>query len=170
MSHLSLSLPVRPGCTPNSLCDCRIMWSCLDPLWHHLIPQFGWIEKYCFNFGAVDAHLVDAGTKLHFFLEPTSRASWGKTFEPPAPAQANGAPPRRYTRQAVLEADCRDRQRNLKLWDNEAVHSTFFSNLSLPFRFAINLHHPSVSVTIHSLSFTAKPTLQGGRKEIKIRD
>ncbi|KAK2951646.1 hypothetical protein BLNAU_13385 [Blattamonas nauphoetae] len=123
-----------------------------------------------YRFGAVSPHLLDTGTQNDIWDEPNGRACWGKNSTPPAPAQANGAPHPRYTRQAVLEADCRDGRRTLKILDDGTVYSAFYTNLPLPFRFAINLHHPSVSVTIRTLSFTAKPTLKGGENEIKFRD
>ncbi|KAK2951636.1 hypothetical protein BLNAU_13375 [Blattamonas nauphoetae] len=115
-----------------------------------------------FRFGATSAHLIDTGTQEFFWKEKSGNAGWGGYYEPPAVFQANGAPPQRHTVKFLLEADCRVGQRTLKLSDNEAVHSDFYKNLPRLFRFVITLHHPSVSVTIHSLSFTAKPTLKGG--------
>ncbi|KAK2942938.1 hypothetical protein BLNAU_22149 [Blattamonas nauphoetae] len=113
--------------------------------------------------GAVSAHLVYTGTQIDIFIEEHGTATWGQDYTPPAPAQANAAPPpQRQTIQVVLEADCRDGKRTIKLLDDGAVISAFFTNLPLPFRFAITLRHPSVSVTTHSLTFTTKPTLKGG--------
>ncbi|KAK2951764.1 hypothetical protein BLNAU_13257 [Blattamonas nauphoetae] len=123
-----------------------------------------------YSVGAVSPHLVDAGTQTILRNEKHGRACWGVNYTPPAPAQANGAPPSRYTRKFVLEADCRDGRRTVKYSSDGTVFSDFFSNISLPLRFAITLVHPTVSVTNHSLTFTAKPTLKGGSKEIKIRD
>ncbi|KAK2961616.1 hypothetical protein BLNAU_3414 [Blattamonas nauphoetae] len=119
-----------------------------------------------FRFGAVSAHLVDTGTQNDIWDEGHGIAVWKRDYEPPAVFQANAAAPRQKTKEIVLESDCRDGRRTLKLWDDGAVHSTFFSNLSLPCRFAITLLHSSVSVKINSLRFTAKPTLKGGTKEI----
>ncbi|KAK2953200.1 hypothetical protein BLNAU_11825 [Blattamonas nauphoetae] len=120
-----------------------------------------------YRFGAISPHLVDTGTEHCLSPEQTSRACWGTVYDPPTPVQANVAPPPRQTLKYVMETDCRVGQRTLKLLNNGAVHSSFYVNLSLPFRFAINLHHSSVSVTVESLTFTAKPTLNGGENEIK---
>ncbi|KAK2951670.1 hypothetical protein BLNAU_13409 [Blattamonas nauphoetae] len=123
-----------------------------------------------YRYGAVSPHYVDTGTEHSLSHEQTSRACWGKTYEPPAIFQANAAPPRRFTKQFVLEADCRVGQRTVKLLVDGKMNTVFFTNIPQPFRFAIHILHPSVSVTIHSLSFAAKPTLKGETKEIKIRD
>ncbi|KAK2950614.1 hypothetical protein BLNAU_14420 [Blattamonas nauphoetae] len=113
--------------------------------------------------GAVSAHHVDTGTQHDRWNEDHGIATWGQDYTPPAPAQANAAPPpQRQTIQVVLEADCRERRRTVKLFNDGEVNTTFYLNLSLPFRFAITLCHPSVSVTTHSLTFTTKPTLKGG--------
>ncbi|KAK2961623.1 hypothetical protein BLNAU_3421 [Blattamonas nauphoetae] len=127
-------------------------------------------SSFGFRFGAVSAHLVDTGTQNDIWDEGHGIATWRRNYEPPAVLQANAAPPQQKTKQIVLEADCREGRRTLKSLEHVTVHSSIFSNLSLPIRFAINLRHPSVSITIHSLSFTAKPTLKGGTKEIKFRD
>ncbi|KAK2951645.1 hypothetical protein BLNAU_13384 [Blattamonas nauphoetae] len=123
-----------------------------------------------FRFGAASAHYVDTATARDLWRGKHGIACWGEAYSPNTYFQARGVRSNQKTVVIVLEADCGVGQRTLKLSDNEAVHSDFYSNLSLPFRFAIALHHPSVSVTIHSLTFTAKPTLKGGTKEIKIRD
>ncbi|KAK2959006.1 hypothetical protein BLNAU_6022 [Blattamonas nauphoetae] len=112
--------------------------------------------------GVVSPHLVDFGTQDDVFDEEHGTATWGEDYTPPAPAQANAAPPLQQIQQLVIEADCRERRQTLKTLENGKVNPGFYSDLSLPFRFAITLRHPSVSVTIHSLSFTAKPTLKGG--------
>ncbi|KAK2951641.1 hypothetical protein BLNAU_13380 [Blattamonas nauphoetae] len=124
-------------------------------------PYFG--SRY----GAISTHLVDTGTQADLRNEKHGRACWGLNYKPPDDIRTNGAPTSRYISEFVLEADCRVGKRTLKLSEDGRVYSTFYVNLSLPFRFAINLRHPSVSVTIHSLSFTAKPTLKRGEKELK---
>ncbi|KAK2951762.1 hypothetical protein BLNAU_13255 [Blattamonas nauphoetae] len=121
-----------------------------------------------YRYGVVVPYLVDTGTNHNFRKEKPRKATWGINYTPPANIPVNGAPPRRYTRQAVLEADCRVGRRTIKLYHDGKMDDAFSENIPLPFRFAINLHHPSVSVTIHSLTFTAKPTLKGGTKSTKL--
>ncbi|KAK2955072.1 hypothetical protein BLNAU_10003 [Blattamonas nauphoetae] len=120
-------------------------------------------------YGAVSAHLVDMGTKTGIWAEELCRGAWGHEYKPSAVLQANGAPPRRYTQQIVLEADCRIGRRTLKVLEDGEVNPTIYVNLSLPFRFVIILLHPDVSITIKSLTFTAKPTLKGGGKAINFQ-
>ncbi|KAK2961584.1 hypothetical protein BLNAU_3382 [Blattamonas nauphoetae] len=143
-----------------------------SPLISSDVAQISFTFTHSFNgyrYGAVSPHLVDTGTQAFFWKETRGRAFWGLNYSPPAPAQANGAPLRRYTKEIVLEADCRVGRRTLKLLVDGKVNSDFYVNLSLPFRFAITLHHPSVSVTIHSLSFSERPTLKGGKNESKFQ-
>ncbi|KAK2946605.1 hypothetical protein BLNAU_18441 [Blattamonas nauphoetae] len=119
-------------------------------------------SSFGFRLGAISPHLVDFGTQDDIFSEEHRTATWGEDYTPPAPAQANVAHPVQWARQIVVEADCRDGRRTVKLFHDGEVNQVFYLNLSLPFRFVITLCHPSVSVTIHSLTFTANPTLVGG--------
>ncbi|KAK2944565.1 hypothetical protein BLNAU_20519 [Blattamonas nauphoetae] len=107
-----------------------------------------------FCYGAVPAHFVDSGTQTDFFREKTGTAWWISRDYPYG-----------RTEDVVLEADCRDGRRVFRYMMSGESHCRVFINLALPFRFAITLCHPNDSVTIKSLSFTAKPTLKG-EKEI----
>ncbi|KAK2944633.1 hypothetical protein BLNAU_20432 [Blattamonas nauphoetae] len=120
-----------------------------------------------YRYGAISPHLVDTGTHEDLFRETRGRATWGFRYTPPAPAHGNGAPAQQQTEQIELEADCHVGRRTLRLLEDGDVHSDLFTNLPLPFRFAITLHHSSVSVTINSLTFTAKPKLKGGTNKSK---
>ncbi|KAK2954056.1 hypothetical protein BLNAU_11019 [Blattamonas nauphoetae] len=106
-----------------------------------------------YRFGAVPAHFVDAGTHSDPLYEKPCPACWRSTI------------PKKYDAKAfVLEADCRNGRRIFKLMTGGEVHPDVFVNLSLPFRFVITLLSPFTSVTIKSLSFTAKPTLKGEKQ------
>ncbi|KAK2951638.1 hypothetical protein BLNAU_13377 [Blattamonas nauphoetae] len=126
-------------------------------------------SNFGFRSGAVKPHLIDTGTKEDIWEEKHGGACWAYDSRHPAVLQANAAPPQRRTYQIVLEADCRDERQTLKTMENGKVNSNFSTNLSPPFRFVITLLNPSVSVTIHTLSFTAKPTLVGGEIENKFQ-
>ncbi|KAK2955067.1 hypothetical protein BLNAU_9998 [Blattamonas nauphoetae] len=144
-----------------------------SPLISSDVAQLSFSITHSYNgyfFGAVSAHLVDTGTVSNIWDEKHGRAAWGCEYKPSAVLQANGAPPQGKTDQIVLEADCRVGRRTLKRLSDGEVHTTFYVNLSLPFRFMIILLHPNVSVTINSLTFTAKPTLKGGTESLSFRD
>ncbi|KAK2951640.1 hypothetical protein BLNAU_13379 [Blattamonas nauphoetae] len=115
-----------------------------------------------FRYGAAYPHYVDTTTRSNLNICDDGIEGWEATYWIPDNFRANTGPPPRYTREVVLEADCRHGQRSLKRLVDAQVDAEFYINLPLPFRFALTLHHPSVSVTIHSLTFTAKPTLKGG--------
>ncbi|KAK2945728.1 hypothetical protein BLNAU_19341 [Blattamonas nauphoetae] len=124
---------------------------------------------YGYSYGAVNPHLLDTGTKHDIGDERRGQGAWRKNYEPPTAFRAFRAPRYRYSREFVLEADCREGQRTLKCLKDRTMKSDFYINLSLPFRFAINLLHPSISVTINSLTFTTVPTLKGGKNELEFR-
>ncbi|KAK2956834.1 hypothetical protein BLNAU_8111 [Blattamonas nauphoetae] len=106
-----------------------------------------------FYFGAVPAHFIDTGTCDDFCKEKTGTACWGgRDYK-------HG-----HTEDLLLEADCRIGRRICKHMTGGEVQHRVFVNLSLPFRFAITLRRPSVSVTIKSLTFTAKPILKGEKE------
>ncbi|KAK2944524.1 hypothetical protein BLNAU_20573 [Blattamonas nauphoetae] len=118
-----------------------------------------------YSYGAISANLIDTGTRSDICSEQTGRACWRQPYEPAVNLGAAEAPLLRHTGLLVLEADCRDGRRTVKLLMGRKVYSVIYVNLTLPFRFVITLLHPTVSVTVKSLTFTAKPTQKGGRKE-----
>ncbi|KAK2949706.1 hypothetical protein BLNAU_15377 [Blattamonas nauphoetae] len=61
----------------------------------------------------------------------------------------------------VLEADGRDGKRTLRLSQNGKTQPTFFSNIPVPFRFAIVLAMTGDAVSIESVEVVAKPKLSG---------
>ncbi|KAK2961586.1 hypothetical protein BLNAU_3384 [Blattamonas nauphoetae] len=121
-------------------------------------------SQYGYVCGAVPAHFIDTATQSAFCDEKISKVCWEMKFSPLDPVQACRAPPYLYTNQIVLEADCRigGQCTFAILKDDGKPYFKFYENLSLPFRFAITPLHPYVSVAIKSLTFTTKPTLQGG--------
>ncbi|KAK2946649.1 putative CBL-interacting protein kinase 17 [Blattamonas nauphoetae] len=68
----------------------------------------------------------------------------------------------------VLEADGRDGKRTLQLSQNGWTQPTFFSNIPVPFRFAILLSGMYDSVSIDSVEELPEPTLTGGTIEIRM--
>ncbi|KAK2953364.1 hypothetical protein BLNAU_11649 [Blattamonas nauphoetae] len=68
----------------------------------------------------------------------------------------------------VLEADGRDGKRTLRLSQNGQTQPTFFSNIPVPFRFAILLGRTGDSVSIESVEELTETTLNGGTTEIKM--
>ncbi|KAK2959596.1 putative CBL-interacting protein kinase 17 [Blattamonas nauphoetae] len=68
----------------------------------------------------------------------------------------------------VLEADGRDGKRTLRLSQDGETQPTFFSNIPVPFRFAIVLQGIDDSVSIESVVEFTGPTLVGGTSEIRM--
>ncbi|KAK2955210.1 putative serine/threonine protein kinase [Blattamonas nauphoetae] len=68
----------------------------------------------------------------------------------------------------VLEADGRDGKRTLKLSQDGETQSVFFTNIPVPFRFAIRLCGEGDSVSIESTEELREPTLRGGTAVIKM--
>ncbi|KAK2944270.1 putative Protein kinase domain containing protein [Blattamonas nauphoetae] len=68
----------------------------------------------------------------------------------------------------VLEADGRDGKRTLRLSQDGQTQPTFFSNIPVPFRFAIYLSGVGDSVSIESVNGLTEPTLFGGTTEIRM--
>ncbi|KAK2959671.1 hypothetical protein BLNAU_5448 [Blattamonas nauphoetae] len=68
----------------------------------------------------------------------------------------------------VLEADGRDGKRTLRLSQDGQTQPTFFSNIPVPFRFAILLTGNQDSVSIESVVEFTGPTLVGGTSEIRM--
>ncbi|KAK2943662.1 hypothetical protein BLNAU_21410 [Blattamonas nauphoetae] len=115
-----------------------------------------------YRYGIVSPHLVDTGTQNDIWNQYYGVACWATFYRSPAVIQGIRAPPQQYTREYLLEADCRVGQQTLKHSSGRRVDDEIYENIPLPFRFAIKLYHPSDSVTFQSLTFTAKPTLKGG--------
>ncbi|KAK2945823.1 hypothetical protein BLNAU_19248 [Blattamonas nauphoetae] len=72
-----------------------------------------------YYYGAVNPHIVDTATKFDFWDEEHCGSCWETCYYAPYDLHGNGAPPRRYTRQFVLEADCRVGQRTLKILERK---------------------------------------------------
>ncbi|KAK2958932.1 hypothetical protein BLNAU_6181 [Blattamonas nauphoetae] len=72
----------------------------------------------------------------------------------------------REGQRVVLEADGRDGKRTLRLSQDGQTQPTFFSNIPVPFRFAILLCGIGGSVSIESVEVVAEPQLSGGGTEI----
>ncbi|KAK2953399.1 hypothetical protein BLNAU_11685 [Blattamonas nauphoetae] len=68
----------------------------------------------------------------------------------------------------VLEADGRDGKRTLRLSQDGQTQPTFFSNIPVPFRFAIYFSCRDDSVSIESVDELTEPTLLGGTTEIRM--
>ncbi|KAK2951642.1 hypothetical protein BLNAU_13381 [Blattamonas nauphoetae] len=122
-----------------------------------------------YRYGAVSPHLVDTGTLNDIWANEPGLVFWTTYYSAPNVITANTPLPSRSTSEFVLEADCRVGQRTVKCLFDGNVNHDFYVNLPLLFRFAITPLHPSVSVTIHNLSFTDKPTLKGGEREFQFR-
>ncbi|KAK2946190.1 hypothetical protein BLNAU_18866 [Blattamonas nauphoetae] len=123
-----------------------------------------------YRYGALSSHLIDTGTKSDFDNEYPDVACWGSRYIAGSNYPLNGARPQRKFHDIVLETDCRDGQPLFRHMKDSKVGSIISVNLSLPFRFAIQILHPSVSVTVKSLTFTAKPTLKGERETYNFRN
>ncbi|KAK2959629.1 putative Carbon catabolite-derepressing protein kinase [Blattamonas nauphoetae] len=67
-----------------------------------------------------------------------------------------------------LEADGRDGKRTLRLCQDGETQPTFFSNIPVPFRFAILLSGQGDSISIESVEELTEPTLTGGTTEIRM--
>ncbi|KAK2951628.1 hypothetical protein BLNAU_13367 [Blattamonas nauphoetae] len=122
------------------------------------------------RYGAVNPHLLDTGTQNDIWNQYYGVACWATFYRSPAVIQGIRAPPQQYTREYLLEADCRVGQQTLKHSSGRRVDDEIYVNIPLPFRFAINIYHPSDSVTIKSLTFTTKPTLKGGARKKEFGD
>ncbi|KAK2958916.1 hypothetical protein BLNAU_6165 [Blattamonas nauphoetae] len=72
----------------------------------------------------------------------------------------------REGQRVVLEADGRDGKRTLRLSQDGQTQPTFFSNIPVPFRFAIYLGRTGDAVSIESVEVVAEPQLSGGGTEI----
>ncbi|KAK2948961.1 putative CAMK family protein kinase [Blattamonas nauphoetae] len=70
----------------------------------------------------------------------------------------------------ILEADGRYGKRTLRLSQDGQTQPTFFSHITIPFRFAIIVCGRDDSVQIDSLEELTEPTLTGGTREIKMDD
>ncbi|KAK2952946.1 putative Protein kinase domain containing protein [Blattamonas nauphoetae] len=68
----------------------------------------------------------------------------------------------------VMEADGREGKRTLKLSQDGETQPVFFSNIPVPFRFAIRLSRIEDSVSIESVEELTEPTLTGGTREVKM--
>ncbi|KAK2941954.1 hypothetical protein BLNAU_23136 [Blattamonas nauphoetae] len=66
----------------------------------------------------------------------------------------------------VLEADGREGRRTLKLSQNGQAPPTFFSNIPVPFRFAVSMNTQNDSVIVESLEFVREPQVIGGTVEV----
>ncbi|KAK2958426.1 hypothetical protein BLNAU_6696 [Blattamonas nauphoetae] len=65
----------------------------------------------------------------------------------------------------VLEADGREGKRTLKLSQDGLTQPTFFTNIPVPFRFAVGMNEQNDSVTIESLAIVDEPQMVGGAIE-----
>ncbi|KAK2956486.1 hypothetical protein BLNAU_8540 [Blattamonas nauphoetae] len=63
----------------------------------------------------------------------------------------------------VLEADGREGKRTLKLSQDGETQPVFFTNIPVPFRFAVNIYWENDAVEIESVSVVSSPQMVGGR-------
>ncbi|KAK2953226.1 putative Calcium/calmodulin-dependent protein kinase type II subunit gamma [Blattamonas nauphoetae] len=70
----------------------------------------------------------------------------------------------------VLEADGREGKRTLKLSQDGKTQPTFFTNIPVPFRFAISLLSPGDAVDIESIKVVKEPLLDGGTIPTKMEN
>ncbi|KAK2944432.1 hypothetical protein BLNAU_20636 [Blattamonas nauphoetae] len=68
----------------------------------------------------------------------------------------------------VVEADGRDGKRTLRLSQNGTMQSSFFSNIPVPFRFAVNVFKQNDAVSIEKLEVLKEPQMVGGTNEIRM--
>ncbi|KAK2961585.1 hypothetical protein BLNAU_3383 [Blattamonas nauphoetae] len=126
-------------------------------------------SQYGYVCGAVPARFIDTRTVNEISLDEHGVTIWGFQHR----VQIYGSMYFLYPKpiEFVLDADCRVGRRTLTiLKDGEKPTFHFYENISLPFRFMITPLHPSVSVTIKSLTFTTQPTLKDGKNEHKSRN
>ncbi|KAK2944449.1 putative DNA mismatch repair protein PMS1 [Blattamonas nauphoetae] len=78
-----------------------------------------------------------------------------------------GSPAQNYTdlpkgasgHRIVVEADGRDGKRTLRLSQNGTMQSSFFSNIPVPFRFAVNVFQQNDAVSIEKLEVLKEPQM-----------
>ncbi|KAK2952703.1 hypothetical protein BLNAU_12352 [Blattamonas nauphoetae] len=68
----------------------------------------------------------------------------------------------REGQQVVLEADGREGKRTLKLSQDGETQPVFFTNIPVPFRFAVSLFRVDDAVEIESLEVVSEPKMVGG--------
>ncbi|KAK2948222.1 hypothetical protein BLNAU_16841 [Blattamonas nauphoetae] len=68
----------------------------------------------------------------------------------------------------VLEADGRDGKRTLRLSQDGQTQPSFFSNIHIPFRFALIIYGSTNGVSIESVEVVKEPTLVGGTMEVRM--
>ncbi|KAK2953406.1 hypothetical protein BLNAU_11692 [Blattamonas nauphoetae] len=62
----------------------------------------------------------------------------------------------------VLEADGREGERTLKLSQDGETQPVFFTNIPVPFRFAVYIYQNNDAVEIESVEFVDEPQMEGG--------
>ncbi|KAK2952699.1 putative protein kinase [Blattamonas nauphoetae] len=72
----------------------------------------------------------------------------------------------RAGQRVVLEADGREGMRTLKLSQDGETQPVFFTNIPVPFRFAVNIWTPEDAVEIESVEVVDEPQMVGGRKSL----
>ncbi|KAK2952739.1 hypothetical protein BLNAU_12388 [Blattamonas nauphoetae] len=69
----------------------------------------------------------------------------------------------RVGQRVVLEADGRDGKRTLKLSQDGETQPVFFTNIPVPFRFAVCIYRENGAVELESVEVVSEPQMIGGR-------
>ncbi|KAK2952669.1 putative protein kinase [Blattamonas nauphoetae] len=72
----------------------------------------------------------------------------------------------REGQRVVLEADGREGKRTLKLSQDGETQPVFFTNIPVPFRFAVYIHQMNDAVEIESIEVVGEPQMVGGTKAV----
>ncbi|KAK2952660.1 hypothetical protein BLNAU_12309 [Blattamonas nauphoetae] len=74
----------------------------------------------------------------------------------------------REGQRVVLEADGREGKRTLKLSQDGETQPVFFTNIPVPFRFAVSIYKKSDAVEIESIEVVGGPQMVGGRIHVLV--
>ncbi|KAK2955060.1 hypothetical protein BLNAU_9991 [Blattamonas nauphoetae] len=76
----------------------------------------------------------------------------------------------RKGQRVVLEADGREGKRTLKLSQNGETQPVFFTNIPVPFRFAVHIYEKNYGVEIESVEVVSSPQIIGGTIAVAMDD
>ncbi|KAK2946805.1 hypothetical protein BLNAU_18263 [Blattamonas nauphoetae] len=127
-----------------------------------------------FQLGLISTDLVEQAKQIQNFFSSLKRAASWELYPSHRYAHQNclqshagsackaGASGQRV----VLEADGREGKRTLKLSQDGETQPVFFSNIPVPFRFAIQMWATNASVEIVSTEVLREPSMVGGSLEV----